>query len=108
MYSGCTQTEAKVDSQAVESKTELFKKLTTTREAGFGKDHCSELWYGSHAENCVERYGELAHKVVFILQQVATPCIDDHQILPEGYETTEELSALCAQMFLECLFCARI
>ena len=32
MYSGCTQREAKVDLQAVQSKTELFKKLTTTRE----------------------------------------------------------------------------
>ena len=28
-----TQRQAKVDPQAVQSKTELFKKLTTTREA---------------------------------------------------------------------------
>ena len=29
---GCTQKEAKVDPQAVQSETELFKKITTTRE----------------------------------------------------------------------------
>ena len=33
VYLGCTQREAKVHPQAVQSKIELFKKLTTTREA---------------------------------------------------------------------------
>ena len=37
-------------SQAVQSKTELFKKLTTTKDGDegktfVGKDHCLELWY---------------------------------------------------------------
>ena len=30
---GCTEREAKVDPQAVQSETEVFKKLTTTSEA---------------------------------------------------------------------------
>ena len=33
VHLGCTQRVAKVDPQAVQSKTELFKKLTTTKEA---------------------------------------------------------------------------
>ena len=55
VYLGCTQREAKADPQALQSKTELFKKLTTTRltkknqtkEILFiGKDQCLELLYG--------------------------------------------------------------
>ena len=41
------------------------------------------------------------------LQQVATPCIDDHQIPPEYFETAGELSAVCAQMVIKCLYLAR-
>ena len=33
VYVGCTQRDAKVDPQAFQSKSELFTKLTTTREA---------------------------------------------------------------------------
>ena len=47
---GCTQRVAQFDPQAVQSQTELFKKLTTTREADEkiknkfdGKEHCVEL-----------------------------------------------------------------
>ena len=41
-----------------------------------------------HAEKYVEIYCKLAKKDVSSLQQVATPCTDDHQIPPEEYETT--------------------
>ena len=48
VYWGYTQRSAKVDPQAVQSKTELFKKLTTTREAD-EKDQTKEniRWKGS-------------------------------------------------------------
>ena len=42
-----------------------------------------------HAEKSVERYWELAKKDVSSLQQVATQCIDDHQIPPEDYAQPE-------------------
>ena len=51
-----------------------------------------------HAEKRVERYCEFGKQHVFSLQQVATPCIDDHLIPPEDNETTGELSAVCAQI----------
>ena len=57
VYLGCTQREAMVDPQAVHSETDLFKKLTTTKEADekrpnerktfVGKDRCLELRYGT-------------------------------------------------------------
>ena len=41
VFVGCTQRDAKVDLQAVQSKTELFNTSTTTREAD-GKDQTKE------------------------------------------------------------------
>ena len=61
-----------------------------------------------HAEKCFERYCALATTSVSSLQQVATPCIDNHSIPPEEYETTGELPAVCAQRVLTCLYLARI
>ena len=55
------------------------------------------------AEKCVENYCEWAQKDVFTLQQVATPCIDDHQIPPGDDKMNGEFSAVCAQMVLKCL-----
>ena len=108
VYLSCTQREAKVDPRAVHSKNELFNKLTTTREADEkdqtkGKYSLEKITAWSydmegHAEESVERYCELAKKDVSSLQQVATACIDDHQIPPEDYATTGALSAVCAQI----------
>ena len=55
----------------------------------------------------VERYCDTAQKDVSTLQQVATPCTDDHQIPLEDNETTRELSAGCAQVVLRCLYLER-
>ena len=55
-----------------------------------------------HAEKCIEIYYASA-KNVSSLQQVATPCIDDHLTPPEHNETTGELSAVGAQIVLTCL-----
>ena len=33
-----------------------------------------------HAQKCVERHRELAHKTVDIHHKVSTPCFDDHQV----------------------------
>ena len=43
-----------------------------------GKDHFLELHSGE--------------------KQVATPCLDDHQVLPEDYGTTGELSTVCVHI----------
>ena len=60
------------------------------------------------AEECVERFCELANKTTSSLQLVATPCTDDHFVPPEDFESTGELSDVCAQMVLICLYLARI
>ena len=87
---GCTDWDAKVHPQAVQSKTEVFKKLTTTRKSDEEDQTEEKHWLEKitdwcfdmegHAEKCVDRHCECAKKNVSSFQQLATPCIDDHPI----------------------------
>ena len=40
--------------------------------------------------------------------KVSTPCLDDHQFKKEELETVGELSKVCSQIVLECLYLSRI
>ena len=61
-----------------------------------------------HAKKCVERYCELANKTTQQLYKVSTPCIDDHHFEEEELKSVRELSKLCSQIVLKCLYLARI
>ena len=61
-----------------------------------------------HAKKCVERYCELANKTTQQLYKVSTPCIDDHHFKEEEMKSVGELSHVCSQIVLKCLFLARI
>ena len=107
---GYTYREAKLNEQAVQSKTERFRRFMTTGGTD-GKDLANECnpsikiaaWgrdMTGHVEKCVERSFEFAKKDVPFLQSVATPCVDDHPIPPEDFEVQGELSDVCAQIVL--------
>ena len=57
-----------------------------------------------HAKKCVERYCELANKTTQQLYKVSTPCIDDHHFKEEEMKSVGELSQICSQIVLECLY----
>ena len=61
-----------------------------------------------HAKKCVERYCELANKTTQQLYKVSTPCIDDHLFKEEEMKSVGELSYVCSQIVLKCLYLARI
>ena len=61
-----------------------------------------------HAKKCVERYCELANKTTQLLYKVSTPCIDDHHFKDEDMKSVGELSQVCCQIVLKCLYLARI
>ena len=61
-----------------------------------------------HAKKCVERYCELANKTTHKLYKVSTPCIDDHHFKEEELKSVGELSKVCSQIVLNCLYLARI
>ena len=59
-------------------------------------------------KKCVERYCELAIKTTPQLYRVSTPCIDDHHFKKEEMKSVGELSHVCSQMVVKCLYLARI
>ena len=61
-----------------------------------------------HAKKCVERYCELANKTAQQLYKVSTPCIDYHHFKEEETKPAGELSHVCSQIVLKCLYLARI
>ena len=61
-----------------------------------------------HAKKCVKRYCELANKTTQHLYKVSTPCIDDHHFKEEEMKSLGELSQVCSQIVLKCLYLARI
>ena len=61
-----------------------------------------------HAKKCVERYCELAYKTKQQLYNASTPCIDDHHFKEEEMKSVGELSHVCSQIVLKCLYWTRI
>ena len=66
------------------------------------------LLFGNQAKMCVERHCELANKTTQQLYKVSTPCIDDHHFKEEELKSVGELSQVCSQTVLRCLYLARI
>ena len=61
-----------------------------------------------HVEQCVDRYLELSGAKRESLTQVATPCIDDHQLDPKDFQVKGRLAPVCSRIVLKVLFVARI
>ena len=61
-----------------------------------------------HCEQVVERYLELSGKDRSSLKQVATPCIDDHQLLDGDLDEKGELHLSAARIVLKALYVARV
>ena len=61
-----------------------------------------------HAKKCVERNCELANETTQQLYTVSTPCLDDHHFKEEELKSVGELSKVCSQIVLKCLYLARI
>ena len=61
-----------------------------------------------HAKKCVERYCELANRTTQQLYKVSIPCTEDHHFKEEDLKSVGELSKVCSQIVLKCLYLARI
>ena len=60
-----------------------------------------------HAKKCGKLFFELTNKTTQQLYKVFTPCIDDHHF-KEELKSVGELSKVCPQTVLKCLYLARI
>ena len=62
-----------------------------------------------HAKKCVEGYRELATEKVEHLDNVSTPCVDDHPFKEDDdFETVGGLSTVCSQIVVRRKFLASI
>ena len=118
VYFGCTQRECKISSEIVTNFRDIFEfrisagvkeKLPTRASVKLDAETLSSCSYDmeGHAKKCVERYYELANKTTQQLYKVVTPCMDVHQFEEEN-ESVGELSKVCSQIVLKCLYLYRI
>ena len=92
--------ESRISARATE-KYLGEKSLTQRRLRG------PMTWKGM-LENAFEGYCELATKNVEQIYKVSSPCLDDHQFKQEELESVGELSQVCPNIVLKCLYLARI
>ena len=114
VYLGCTQRQCEISKDIVDNYRTMFESRISAE--GVEKLPLSQnlrisSWsYGmeGHGKKCVERYCELANKTTQQLYKVSTPCIDDHHFKEEEMKSVGELSQVCTQIVLKCLYLARI
>ena len=85
------------------------EKLPEAEAPGKSETNTISSWsydMEGHAKKCVARYFELAIKTTEQLYEVATPCLDDHHF--QENQSIGELSTVCPQIVLNCLYLARI
>ena len=61
-----------------------------------------------HAKKCLERSCELANKTTQQFYKVSISCFDDHHFKEEEMKSVGELSHVCSEIVLHCLYLARI
>ena len=114
VFLGCTQRQCQiikdiVDNYRTMSESRIFSgvnRKASTHSENLRIDSWSYDMEG-HTKKCVERYCELANKTTQQLYKVSTPCIDDH-FKEEEMKSVGELSQVCSQFVLKCLYLARI
>ena len=114
VYLGCSQRQCEISKDIVDNNRTMFESRISSRATE--KLPCSETlrissWsydMEGHAKKCVERYCELANKTTQQLYKVSTPCIDDHHFKEEELKSVGELTKVCSQIVLKCLYSARI
>ena len=116
VYLGCTQRECQTSKNIVANHRNMFEfRMSAGAKENLPVSEKSDANISSwshdmegHAKKCVERYCELAVKTTQQLHKVATPCLDDHQKKEEEMGSVGELSTVCSQIVLKCLYLARI
>ena len=113
VFLNCTQRQCEISKDIVDNYRAMFESRISAGR--IEKLPCSEnlsisSWsydMEGHAKKCVERYCELANRTTQQLYKVSTPCLDDHLFKEEGLKFVRELSKVCSQIVLKCLYLAR-
>ena len=114
VHLGCTQRQSQISKDIVDYYRAMFEsRISAERVEKLPSPQNLRIssWsydMAGHAKKCVERYCELANKTTQQLCKVSTPCIDDHHFKEEEMKSVGELSQVCPQIVLKCLYLARI
>ena len=115
MYTwGCTQRQCEIRKDIVDNYRAMFESRISaggTEKLPYSENCRISSWsydMEGHAKKCVERYCVLANKTTQQLYKVSAPCIDDHHFKEEEMKSVGELSKVCSQSVLKCLYLARI
>ena len=114
VFLGCTQRQCEISKDIVDNNRAMFESRISaggTEKLPYSEKFRISSWscdMEGHAKKCVERYCELANKTTQQLYKVSTPCIDDHHFEEEELKSVGELSQVCSQIVLICLYLARI
>ena len=114
VYLGCTQRQCQMSKDIVDNYRTMFESRISgggTEKLPFPQNLRISSWsydMVGHAKKCVERKCELVNKTTQQLYKVSTPCIDDHHFKEEEMKSVGELSKVCSQIVLKCLYFARI
>ena len=114
VYLVCTQRQCEISKDIVDNYRAMFESRISAEgveKLPFPQNLRISSWsydMVGHAKKCVERYCELANKTTQQLYKVSTPCIDDHHFKEEEMKSVGELSKVCSQIVLKCLYLARI
>ena len=113
VYLGFTRRQFEISKDTVDNYRTKFESRSSaerTEKLPYSENVRLSSWsydMEGHAKKCVERYCELADKTTQQLYKVSTPCIDDHRFKEET-KSVGELSHVCSQIVLKCLYLARI
>ena len=117
VYLGWTQRQCKPNQNIMEKYSKMFEsgkyagateKLPVWEKKPHAKTVAWSYDMEGHARKCVERYCELANKKAEQIFKVSSPCLDNHQFKLEELQLIRELSQVCSQIVLTCLYLARI
>ena len=114
VYLGCTQRQCEIRKDIVDNYRTMFESRISAgrvEKLPFPQNLRMSSWsydMEGHAKKCVERYCELANRTTQQLCKVSTPCIDDHHFKEEEMKSVGELSKVCSQIVLKCLYLTRI
>ena len=111
VYLGCTQRQCEISEDIVDNYRTMFESRIsaggTEKTTMLGKSVYLFVVPRYGRKKCVERCCELANKTTQQFYKVSTPCIDDHPFKEEELKSVGELSKVCSQIVLRCLYLAR-
>ena len=114
VYLGCTQRQCQISKDIVDNYRTMFESRIsagTTEQLPFPqKSSCffMVLWHGWSCKEMWNVFVSWQTRRLKQLYKVSTPGIDDHHFKEEEMKSVGELSHVCSQIVLKCLYLARI